>query len=522
MLRAALSLALCVPFASADDRAKTLPAPKTADLKPLDEVWEAAYVLTEGGKDAKIGHIHLTSVPIDKHGVRVIRTTKELRFEVGRGGSKAEMKADVSTDEAAGGKVRAINAKLWLGRDRVQNLNCEIIDDAKIVVSAAGEFNSKGEFRWDPACLGLAGEQKLLRDRKVKAGDTLTYRYFEPQVANYVRVQIAVGDKEKVTVPGSAARDLLKVVATPEPLTIKATGQKLQMPAATYWVDPVTYDTVKTVMEVPEIGKVTLLRTSRLAALAPNGDVPDLMKRQSIFLKAAVPDMHERGNVVYRVSFNGDAQPKDLVSTDARQAIKNANGKTFELHVLARRAPAKVEVADKIGPEFLRSNYFINSDDAEVKKLAARAVGAETDPWKKAQAIERFVSGFMIVANFTEAMAPADHVAKTRTGDCTEYAMLTAAMCRAEKIPSRTAIGLVYVNNLLGKPGLAFHMWTEVFVAGQWLALDATLGRGSVGPGHLKITDASWHDEKSFAPLLPVLTVLSAQPQVEVLRVTGR
>ena len=38
-------------------------------------------------------------------------------------------------------------------------------------------------------------------------------------------------------------------------------------------------------------------------------------------------------------------------------------------------------------------------------------------------------------------------------------------------MPSRTAIGLVYVNNLLGKPGLAFHMWTEVFVKGQWFRI---------------------------------------------------
>jgi hypothetical protein len=518
MHRAALlsvGLVLVVPLAWADDKIKTLTPPKPAEVKPLDEVWEAAYVLTDGGKDAKIGHIHLTSVGVEKDGVKLIRTTKELRFEVGRGGAKAEMKADVSTDEAAGGKVRAINAKLWLGRDRVQNLNCEIVGDQKIVVSAAGEFNSKSEFKWDPTCVGLAGEQTLLRDRKVKAGDTLTYRYFEPQVANYVRVQIAVSPAQKVTLPGSAPRDLLKVVATPEPLQLKG-GQKLQMPPATYWVDPVTYDTAKTEMEVPEIGKVTLLRTSRVAALAPNGDVPDLMKRQSIFLKAAIPDMHERDAVTFRVSFTGDALPKELVSTDGRQTIKNIEGKTFDLHVAARRAPTKVEGVAKIGPEFSRSNYFINSDDAEVKKLAARAVGAETDPWKKAQAIERFVNGFMIVANFTEAMAPADHVAKTRTGDCTEYAMLTAAMCRAEKVPSRTAIGLVYVNNLLGKPGLAFHMWTEVFVAGQWLALDATLGRGSIGPGHIKITDHSWDGVISFTPLLPVKGFIMASPTVEV------
>ena len=55
-----------------------------------------------------------------------------------------------------------------------------------------------------------------------------------------------------------------------------------------------------------------------------------------------------------------------------------------------------------------------------------------------------------------------------------------------------------------------------MYVSGGWVALDGTLGRGSVGPGHIKITDASWHNERSFAPLLPVLRVLMAQPKVEV------
>ena len=119
---------------------------------------------------------------------------------------------------------------------------------------------------------------------------------------------------------------------------------------------------------------------------------------------------------------------------------------------------------------------------------------------------------------FSQAMATADNVAKTLSGDCTEYAMLAAAMCRAVGVPSRTALGLVYAESG-GKQFLAYHMWFEVYADGQWSPLDATLGMGGVGPGHVKITDNSWHDEKSFAPLLPVLRTLSAKLSVEVLKV---
>lgn len=97
--------------------------------------------------------------------------------------------------------------------------------------------------------------------------------------------------------------------------------------------------------------------------------------------------------------------------------------------------------------------------------------------------------------------------------------MLAAAMCRAVHVPSRTAVGLIYAV-MGGRPTLAYHMWTEVWVNGQWLALDATLGRGSVGADHLKITDHSWDGVQSVVPLLPVTRVILGKPEVKVLRIT--
>jgi len=143
-------------------------------------------------------------------------------------------------------------------------------------------------------------------------------------------------------------------------------------------------------------------------------------------------------------------------------------------------------------------------------------VGKETDPWKKALRIERWVKEHTKVRS-DEAFATADHVARTLEGDCTEFAMLAAAMCRAEGVPSRTALGLIYADVRKG-PVLAFHMWTEVWIKGKWLPLDATLGRGYVGATHLKITDHSWHDERSLTPMLPLLRLLG-RLSVEVVSV---
>src|SRR5207302_1739264 len=129
--------------------------------------------------------------------------------------------------------------------------------------------------------------------------------------------------------------------------------------------------------------------------------------------------------------------------------------------------------------------------DPRVKSLARTAVGTETDPWKKALRIEKWVNQNMKVTS-DQALAPADYVARALRGDCTEFAMLMAAMCRAEGIPSRTAVGLIYADLATG-PVFAFHMWTEVWVNNAWVGLDATLGNGRVSAMHLKIADHSWH-----------------------------
>ena len=77
------------------------------------------------------------------------------------------------------------------------------------------------------------------------------------------------------------------------------------------------------------------------------------------------------------------------------------------------------------------------------------------------------------------------------------------ALCRASNMPARTAVGLLYVDKG-GRPALGFHMWTEVFIDGQWIGLDGTLGQGGIGAGHVKVSDHSWDKVESLAPLLPV------------------
>ena len=94
----------------------------------------------------------------------------------------------------------------------------------------------------------------------------------------------------------------------------------------------------------------------------------------------------------------------------------------------------------------LRPNSFIQSDDPLIVADAKKAAGDETDPWRVAVALERYVNREVTKKDFTQAFATAAEVAKSREGDCTEHAVFLAALARARGIPARVAIGLVYMR----------------------------------------------------------------------------
>jgi transglutaminase-like putative cysteine protease len=159
-----------------------------------------------------------------------------------------------------------------------------------------------------------------------------------------------------------------------------------------------------------------------------------------------------------------------------------------------------------------RPNSLIQSDDSRVLAMAREAAGDEADPWQVAKRLEAYVHKAVRNKNFSQALASAAEVARTGEGDCTEHAVLLAALARARGIPARVAVGLVYVE----PAALGFHMWTEMFIGGKWVPLDATLGLGGIGAAHLKIAQSSLEGADHLASFLPVAQALG-QLKLEVL-----
>ena len=66
-------------------------------------------------------------------------------------------------------------------------------------------------------------------------------------------------------------------------------------------------------------------------------------------------------------------------------------------------------------------------------------------------------------------------------------------------------MGLVYVDRL---KSFGYHMWTEVWVDGAWLPLDATLAQSGTGVGHIKLADSNLNGVDVTVAFLPVVKVM--------------
>jgi hypothetical protein len=158
--------------------------------------------------------------------------------------------------------------------------------------------------------------------------------------------------------------------------------------------------------------------------------------------------------------------------------------------------------SDKHVLEMLKANRFVQSDDERIIRLAKEAVGRETDAYKKAKKIEAFVADYLDQKGLSVGYATALEVAETRKGDCSEFAILTTALCRASGIPARVAMGVAYVDEFLGHTQVfGGHAWVQVYIDGKWLDIDAAFtsgGYGGYGPGHITLTYGNGNPEDFF------------------------
>jgi transglutaminase-like putative cysteine protease len=221
-----------------------------------------------------------------------------------------------------------------------------------------------------------------------------------------------------------------------------------------------------------------------------------------------IPHARSIEEALVRLRTREDGALPDLASD--RQTVEEKGEDSVTLRIRRATPPegaATRPLADAGADlqRYLHPSSSLQSDEPDIVKVTKEAVGSETDAWKAAQAIERWVAKNLTNKGFGVASATALEVCRQREGDCTEHAVLAAAMSRAAGIPSRVAFGLEYVMGIWGG-----HAWHEVWIDGKWYALDATNGFGHVDALHLTVATTALEEGTFGEELTSLMGVVGA------------
>lgn len=265
---------------------------------------------------------------------------------------------------------------------------------------------------------------------------------------------------------------------------------------------------------------LTITKSDRATVMgAPAAEAPELMT--SLFIEPSRPirNAHSTKQATFVVRAK-DGPLQGIPSTGYQRAVRIDESSVRVTVDLTE--PAEDGEADLERPEFLASTVFLDGTDSAVQALARRAMGGTTDlkPAAVAERLRRFVHRHIRSKDLSVGFATASEVARSGEGDCTEHAVLLAALLRTQGIPSRVVGGLVYADRFAGGRDIfGYHAWTQALVtddkgAWRWIDVDATLpGLRGYSAAHIALSVSALEDAgpvgglTDLAPLLGRLEI---------------
>ena len=482
------------PSVTASSSDPTTPAP-VADLEDR-EIWEICYI-----QGAKVGFARTRIKHVQRDGRPVVRIEWFNRLAVQRFGERTEVEIRLTSHETHEGQLIDFESEMAMGAAPIQTRG-RVQGEKLLMETIAGGEKRAISIPWSPQNGGFHAVERTLLAEPMRPGQRRSLRTLIPNLNQVATVELIARDFESVQLLTGTHR-LLRIESKTRFSDAGVPGAEAL--DAQLWVNR-TGEVLKT--HTAAMGQ-EIYRATKAEALDESGiGELDLGFDLAVPLDRPLARPHQTRRVRYRVRLK-DGDPARLFVEGHSQAVKSIDANTAEITVAALRpgsGDAETSmVVDPPMPDDLNPNSMIQSDDPTIVAMAREAVGDEKDAWSKAVALERFVHDTVEEKNFSQAFATAAEVAQSREGDCTEHAVLLAALARAVGLPSRVAIGLVYMQP---SQSFGYHMWTEVYLDERWIPLDGTLAEGGIGAAHLKLAHANLKDAGGFSSFLPVVQVM--------------
>jgi len=485
-------------------------------LKSVELPWETWHSYFMSNKP--IGYIHVKS-EVDaengaENGAETIRTTIRDQLTLRRGTSTLVQSLRQTSVENREGGLVSFDADLRVGPVRTQYEGQYSLDTLTTSM-LRGTQRQTGSLPWSKSFGGLAAVQQSLLSKPMSLNETRRLKLLLPVQYQLGTVELNCRNRASISIMDGTVVNALEI----DVKTITGNGEAIE---STVWIDE-KGDLLKTY--VPSLDLSAIKSTQEIAEAAVKSPA-DLFAVVSVDLKGSFSkpaDAYRTSFVLKPKSKAGKTQPENepaSISLEPQHAqwFQKQNDGTIQL--LVSRDPS-----EPVGDGFttltaepddgdLQSGPIIDGNASGVGKLAS--LSQATDPMALALDLTQTVKQLIGSGDFSRGFATASQTAQDGVGDCTERAVLLAAMLRARKIPAKVVAGLVYTE-ASGRPQMAYHMWTIAWIDERWVALDATIG-GRAPADRIAIASSNLADGNEYNCLAPILTAVGKM-DIEVLDV---
>ncbi len=465
-----------------------------AEEKVLDDSWFAMYMM-----NAKIGWSHDRTVQRDEGGKKTYVTSSVSEIKMNRMGTVIEIsESSVVVEDENGALVSFEQSER---QSAMEKKTAGRLEGGKIVwTTTVGKGEAKQESAdWTEGILCPYAALRFRKSKGLEAGVKYSTREFLSKAPDAAaEVAITVKGREDVDVMGEK-KNLVRLE-----MRMKMKGMNIPMVT---WVS-----SEWTAWKINSMGVIDMFRLPKELAQA-KGEVKEVFVQTIVSPDRKIENPRAARRLKFRLEMDDDEILATLPQGGCQKTLEKGPGFAVLETIAAEPAACPKRPVKAEGMEaFLKASTYLDKDDAKVKELAEKAAGSEEDSLAAARKIEKWVCDNIKKKNFGVGFATASEVARNLEGDCSEHAVLLAAMCRAAGIPSRVLAGVVYADFLATRErpdvgGFGFHMWAEVWV-GEWVALDATIGAGYADATHIALARSGLESESSMFELVPIGTYL--------------
>jgi transglutaminase-like putative cysteine protease len=357
----------------------------------------------------------------------------------------------------------------------------------------------------------------MLKNRGWVEGDFIRYSNLMTEKGSYIRVNMKLAAIKK-EISGGKSKNLYKIIRTIENIPgiqsitwvdsnlIPQRGE-LIFPHMKYTLQPTSKEDALQVMNETLVSlDLARLQLNNFHSLG-KGEYISKIKKVILLLKLK----------------KGESFGHDL--DGGLQHIRDGNLNDGLRLVIDTHIPKELKNIPICSPPealapFLSANSYIESDESKIIVLANQLM-VKRSAWETALKIKNWVYA-NIMMTFDTGFTSALEVLNSGKGDCTEHAVLTAALCRACGIPARVTFGYNLSFRPDENPLYVGHMWNEVFIGGKWIPIDSTSPGTLLDPFRIRFFSSSLESRgimKTTALFILTqnldITLLSTTPSIQ-------